>query len=656
MRRLRSSWTKVLTQLGFRHPRKQRKRTHIYRRSSRLESLEDRRLLAIDDWRKVLDVAPPSFAAGHFTLNSTDWSGKANGGRVMASGYALGIDSKGSDKDVGGFQPGEFWSFRFDQPGRLMGIHFDDFHLEDADKALLQIGDAAPITIDASRVKGDFWRPDHLIEFAAGQTLRLTAAEPAAGDLKRAEEAYEQRMSEFVETHIGPPRPFQPNSEWKVRGVNVIGLTDSTHGGYIDFAHIEPTNSVASAASLVEGYRPPPGGPLSGPSDAGITMGFGAVDPDVVLTNFEVNGTSYNQFKFTYQVNGIFGLSSFNIRVYRSADGVTPTGGALASYNVTGVATGTHTPTVNVDLGNDVQEDYYLLAMVEDAGDETENNEMVFAGGAFRDNTSGIAYYHAAKSETYDGILITSSLPRDIQRWQNGKYESIYQHPTDFTSVHVRTHGGNDSISANTTTGVTLWGLGGTGADNIYGGPEDDFLSGGFGLNTIYGGNGDDLIYGGDETADLGYGYGYGSDWLYGQAGNDSLFGQRGPDWISGDIGDDRIEGGDEDGTNGSYFYGYGDYLSGGNDNDTILGGEGGDLLYGNNGDDFLDGGLHNDTLEGGDNDDYLLAGDGNDTRQWRTWRRPDRRWRRKRLRKWQRRRGRLVRRRWPRCAAGRRG
>ena len=138
-------------------------------------------------------------------------------------------------------------------------------------------------------------------------------------------------MSELVETHIGPPRPFQPNSEWKVRGVNVIGLTDSTHGGYIDFAHIEPTNSVASAASLVEGYRPPPGGPLSGPSDAGITMGFGAVDPDVVLTNFEVNGTSYNQFKFTYQVNGIFGLSSFNIRVYRSADGVTPTGGALAS-------------------------------------------------------------------------------------------------------------------------------------------------------------------------------------------------------------------------------------------------------------------------------------------------------------------------------------
>ena len=94
MRRLRSSWTKVLTQLGFRHPRKQRKRTHIYRRSSRLESLEDRRLLAIDDWRKVLDVAPPSFAAGHFTLNSTDWAGKANGGRVMASGYAMGIDQK----------------------------------------------------------------------------------------------------------------------------------------------------------------------------------------------------------------------------------------------------------------------------------------------------------------------------------------------------------------------------------------------------------------------------------------------------------------------------------------------------------------------------------------------------------------------------------
>jgi hypothetical protein len=360
-----------------------------------LETLEDRRLLATDDWRTVVDVAPLNFAVGDFTLSSSDWSGKAEGGRVMASGFALGIESTGEDEDAGGFQPGEFWSFRFDRPGRLMGIHFDGFTLEDADKALLTIGDAEPIVVDAERVKGGFWRPDRLLEFASGETLRLVAADPVPSDLKRAEEAYNARISTLADTTIGPPTPFHAESQWKVRGLNVIGLADTTFGGYVNFAHREPTTSVAFAAAVPDGYRPAASRPLSGPDDGSATIGFGAAVADVDLQYFKVDSDA-SKFKFTYVVtDGPLGVSSFNIRVYRSADGVTPNGGALAVYNVTGVASGTYNPTFNVDLGNDVQEDYYLLAVAEDAGDVTTNNKKEFYGGAFRDVATDVAYYHA---------------------------------------------------------------------------------------------------------------------------------------------------------------------------------------------------------------------------------------------------------------------
>jgi hypothetical protein len=394
-------------------------------------------MLAMDEWRANVEVAPLTFTAGQFTLTSTDWSGKAEGGRVMASGYALGVDSKGDDKEAGGFQPGEFWSFRFDSPGRLMGIHFDGFSIEDADKALLYIGDAEPIVVDPERVQVGFWRPDRLLEFNVGQTLRLVAAEPSADDLQRAENAYMQRLANLAVNAAAAEPDWNASSQWRVSGLNVIGLTDQTRGGYINFANVEPkAQAGVSAAILPERNRPAPRPANFSSGDTSTQIGISAsLDPDAVLQDFKVYDKDASQFKITYQVNnGSLPVSSFNIRLYPSANGTTPNGAALAAYNITNVSPGTRDVIVDVVLGNDVQENYYLLARIEDAADvPTTNNTKEFFGGAFRDDTTGIAYYHAAKSLTSDWIRITAANPRDIERYQNGKYESIYQHPNHFT-------------------------------------------------------------------------------------------------------------------------------------------------------------------------------------------------------------------------------
>ncbi|HJQ80664.1 MAG TPA: calcium-binding protein, partial [Lacipirellulaceae bacterium] len=613
MRRLHGSWTTVLAQLGFHRFSKKKKRPRAYGRQSRLEPLEDRRLLDVDDWRANIDVAPSSFGIGHFTLESLDWSGKAQGGQVKASGYALGIDAGAVDADEGGFQPGEFWSFRFDAPGRLMGIHFDNFSVEDADKALLHLGDDEPIVIHAEQVRAGFWMPGRLLEFEAGQTLRLVAAGPSAADLEKAEQAYKERIATLPDDKTAPT--WEATSRWKVAGLNVIGLTESTRGGFINFANTEPaepTTTLGSSAAIVERGRPTMRPPLSSSDDEGTTLASGAGDePDVDLQIFDVNPTDKSQFRFTYEIVGALSVESFNIRVYRSSDGITPQGAALGVYHVTDVDPDPYTAYLDVALGDDVQEDYYLLAVIEDAGDDTGNNTEVFFGGAFCDETTGIVYYHATMSSGVDKIRIPSDNPLQIQREQGGSYQPIYTHPTAFSSVHIRTHGGADTIDIATDHDMTLWAFGGDGSDTIFSGVGDDFLSGGVGINTIYGDDGDDIIYGGDSIS-YGYGYGYGSDYLYGEDGFDWLYGKAGPDWIDGGAGSDYIEGGNES-NSGTYSYGYGDYLIGGAGNDTISGGDGGDLLFGYGGDDFLDGGAGADTLDGGDDADYILGGDGND-------------------------------------------
>ena len=243
--------------------------------------------------------------------------------------------------------------------------------------------------------------------------------------------------------------------------------------------------------------------------------------------------------------------------------------------------------------------------------------------------------------------------------------------------VWVSGFDGNDVIAPQLPVAVTLFG--GHGNDVItsppgtragailYGGPDDDLVTGGGGADVLYGNSGNDSLAGGA-----------GADTLSGGAGADELRGGSGSDFVtyidspagvtlrasadgsalSGTEGEgDRIIA-DVENFVGSQFddvitgtdspnriYGYGgndlltasryfltgntlgDTLYGLDGNDTLLDSTGDDFLYGGAGNDLIeqrrsesfgtdlrDGGPGNDTLSGGPGPDNFIGGPGVDT------------------------------------------
>lgn len=186
--------------------------------------------------------------------------------------------------------------------------------------------------------------------------------------------------------------------------------------------------------------------------------------------------------------------------------------------------------------------------------------------------------------------------------------------------------------------------VGDGGADEIYGGTEDDLLIGdASGLAEEF--HGADYLDGGDG-ADRLFGYGR-DDTLFGGAGNDVLegdskdvpFAKHGADYLDGEAGDDILVGnggadtlfggedkdqlfGDTDDTpvadqGDDYLDGEGgdDYLRAYGGDDTLFGGDGADQLLGEAGQDYLEGGTGDDALAGGPGKDtyFFSRGDGRD-------------------------------------------
>lgn len=134
-------------------------------------------------------------------------------------------------------------------------------------------------------------------------------------------------------------------------------------------------------------------------------------------------------------------------------------------------------------------------------------------------------------------------------------------------------NGGNDYFRNDTYFMTQAYG--GSGADTLFGGSNNDILDGGYGYDALYGRQGNDTLYAGyDYSANLLRG-GDDEDVLYGGYGNDSMYGEAGTDWLLGNLGNDYLNGGDR----------Y-DYLYGQAGNDTLDGGDDGwaDVLYGGTG------------------------------------------------------------------------
>ncbi|MEH2060844.1 MAG: cadherin-like domain-containing protein [Nostoc sp.] len=197
-----------------------------------------------------------------------------------------------------------------------------------------------------------------------------------------------------------------------------------------------------------------------------------------------------------------------------------------------------------------------------------------------------------------------------------------------FTYTISDGHGGSSTATVNLTINEVNYVTNSTsGADNLIGTVNKDFISGLQGNDTLQGLGDNDTLDGGD-----------GNDFLDGGAGSDSLIGGKGNDTYTVDsIGDTIVEGlnAGTDLVKSSVTWVLGDNLENltltgtdainatGNKLNNILigntaanmlsGQNGNDNLFGDSGNDTLDGGAGNDTLDGGLGADTLIGGIGND-------------------------------------------
>ena len=151
-------------------------------------------------------------------------------------------------------------------------------------------------------------------------------------------------------------------------------------------------------------------------------------------------------------------------------------------------------------------------------------------------------------------------------------------------------------------------GLGGTGANSIFGGTGNDTIQAGNGQNTIDGGQGNDSIVAG-TGANLITG-GTGNDSIIaglGGTGKNSIYGGKGNDFITVGDGANSITGA----TGGDFGN---DSITAGNGNNLILGGQGNDTITAGNGTNSITGGIGNDSITVGNGANTILGGIGNTT------------------------------------------
>ena len=182
----------------------------------------------------------------------------------------------------------------------------------------------------------------------------------------------------------------------------------------------------------------------------------------------------------------------------------------------------------------------------------------------------------------------------------------------------------NDTITGSLAAETMYGGNGsdrlyaGGGADQLYGGDRGDYLYSGTDAAGMYGGTGSDRLFlsdglsstpivdGGDGSdwldlslqsagvlVDLAAGTAVGSTFSIALAGIERVQGTAAVDTITGDGGDNNLR-------------------SAGGD-DSVFGGSGNDTLDGGSGNDYLDGGSNRDIVKGGSGDDTMLGGGGDD-------------------------------------------
>ena len=303
------------------------------------------------------------------------------------------------------------------------------------------------------------------------------------------------------------------------------------------------------------------------------------------------------------------------------------------------------------DLGNDT-----IVGAVFDDDQGVDNldggadDDWIYAD--WNDLAQGGSGYDHLVARGTAGLTVDIALTGFEETWGGAFADTFDGSGVSGQSLRLRGSGGNDIL------------IGGTAADRLYGGADNDLLQGNGGNDYLKGEAGIDTLEGGPDNDSLVGGAG--NDVLRGEGGNDYLIGATGldaegvdnldggsgDDWFFADASD-TIQGGSgrdklvaqgpvglnvdlaatsiEETWGGDFadvFDGSGvidaelrlrgnagaDTLIGGALDDKLFGGSENDLLQGNGGGDYLKGEGGVDRLEGGAGRDFLVGGADNDT------------------------------------------
>jgi len=263
---------------------------------------------------------------------------------------------------------------------------------------------------------------------------------------------------------------------------------------------------------------------------------------DVWLTGFYGDGA---QLVVTYEVVGE-DAEPFEVGIYRFAgDAASETLLARARVSKPADLAGgsDHSLAIRAAFA-DIEADYVLVAKIE--GDSKPHpstaieparskDARVFDGGVFL-APGGTLHVHGTAGDDQVAVAVADS--GGVRVRLNDVWYAYK--PLQVSSVHVRTHQGNDIVATSALVTASVWVFGGWGDDYVLGGSGDDLVVGGPGDDRLYGGPGSDIVVGG-EGNDYLHG-GQGDEVIHGGAGENTLIAAEGEDVVWGGAGQQLLD------------------------------------------------------------------------------------------------------------------
>ncbi|WP_442511182.1 Ig-like domain-containing protein [Novipirellula sp. SH528] len=191
-------------------------------------------------------------------------------------------------------------------------------------------------------------------------------------------------------------------------------------------------------------------------------------------------------------------------------------------------------PFPGIDGEADPMEDYFILTVADHLdvvpefdGDPLNEDNTRPLRGSYQLPGTPVFAHGIARDETFTVEVVGDSVRLTYGITGLGIPRTVTYDLEEGLEVHLRTHGGNDTVIGSDLKEVIF---GGEGGDNLRSEGGDDMLFGGPGRDRLDGGEGADTLDGGD-----------GPDTLIGGPGPDIIFDGPGDDTVEAGLGDDVV-------------------------------------------------------------------------------------------------------------------